>query len=267
MSWVPSKPRSTLTLTLTLALTSACSPKPADRDDLCADIGSIRACWTGAAARIVPRAVPKDTAPSAMGWRCIGAGTRASLRRARRDLGCVRLQRSEVRAATPAHARRRRMALLGQRWRDGVCGREPAAGSRPRVGGASEPASLARRAPSREVWNPQGSSRKTAGSAASAAARRRPSASASTSRRISRTATWTAGDAGRCTTVRCAACASAMPRDGRSPPRATRARPCVDGSRCVDSRCIPDRPAPACVLQTDCGSGRCRFGSCLAEGT
>jgi hypothetical protein len=43
--------------------------------------------------------------------------------------------------------------------------------------------------------------------------------------------------------------------------------PCVDGSRCADGWCVPERPAPACWLQTDCPGGRCRFGSCLEQGT
>jgi len=41
--------------------------------------------------------------------------------------------------------------------------------------------------------------------------------------------------------------------------------PCVDGSRCVDGWCVPERPAPACWRDEDCGAGRCRFGSCLME--
>jgi hypothetical protein len=44
------------------------------------------------------------------------------------------------------------------------------------------------------------------------------------------------------------------------------ARPCVDGSRCADGRCVPDRPAPACWLDGDCPGGRCRFGSCVGAG-
>ena len=44
-------------------------------------------------------------------------------------------------------------------------------------------------------------------------------------------------------------------------------QPCVDGSRCADGWCVPERPAPACWLQTDCPGGRCRFGSCLGQGT
>jgi len=43
-------------------------------------------------------------------------------------------------------------------------------------------------------------------------------------------------------------------------------RPCVDGSRCADGWCVPERPAPACWQQEDCPGGRCRFGSCLTEG-
>lgn len=43
-------------------------------------------------------------------------------------------------------------------------------------------------------------------------------------------------------------------------------RPCVDGAHCVASRCVPDRPAPSCWLDADCGGGSaCRFGSCSAE--
>jgi len=42
-------------------------------------------------------------------------------------------------------------------------------------------------------------------------------------------------------------------------------RPCVDGSRCADGWCVPERPAPACWREEDCGDGRCRFGSCLTR--
>jgi hypothetical protein len=44
-------------------------------------------------------------------------------------------------------------------------------------------------------------------------------------------------------------------------------RLCVDGSRCIDGWCIPERPAPSCRLDADCERGRCRFGSCLPEET
>jgi hypothetical protein len=41
--------------------------------------------------------------------------------------------------------------------------------------------------------------------------------------------------------------------------------PCVDGSRCTDGACVPERPAPACWRDEDCAGGRCRFGSCLTR--
>jgi hypothetical protein len=45
-----------------------------------------------------------------------------------------------------------------------------------------------------------------------------------------------------------------------------RGHPCIDGARCAEGRCLPERPAPACWWQEDCPGGRCRFGSCLGAG-
>jgi hypothetical protein len=39
-------------------------------------------------------------------------------------------------------------------------------------------------------------------------------------------------------------------------------RPCVDGSSCIVGRCVPPKPAPSCIFDTDCPNGGCRFGSC-----
>jgi hypothetical protein len=38
--------------------------------------------------------------------------------------------------------------------------------------------------------------------------------------------------------------------------------PCLDGVRCVENRCVPDRPEPSCVFDRDCATGVCRLGSC-----
>ncbi|MGH7436162.1 MAG: hypothetical protein ACRENE_10860 [Polyangiaceae bacterium] len=38
--------------------------------------------------------------------------------------------------------------------------------------------------------------------------------------------------------------------------------PCVLGAVCVQGRCLPPRPAADCSLDSDCGAGSCRFGSC-----
>jgi hypothetical protein len=37
---------------------------------------------------------------------------------------------------------------------------------------------------------------------------------------------------------------------------------CVAGMGCVDGRCAPDPPRPACWLDQDCGGARCLHGSC-----
>jgi hypothetical protein len=46
-----------------------------------------------------------------------------------------------------------------------------------------------------------------------------------------------------------------------------RARPCVDGARCVSGRCVPERPAPSCWLDSDCPGSACRFGTCRQGAT
>jgi hypothetical protein len=42
-----------------------------------------------------------------------------------------------------------------------------------------------------------------------------------------------------------------------------RERPCVDGARCVDGRCVADQGLPSCWLDEDCPHGACRFGACV----
>jgi hypothetical protein len=42
---------------------------------------------------------------------------------------------------------------------------------------------------------------------------------------------------------------------------------CADGLHCVEHRCLPTRPEPACWLDADCDKGTCRFGTCVEERT
>lgn len=44
------------------------------------------------------------------------------------------------------------------------------------------------------------------------------------------------------------------------------AHPCVDGSFCVARRCVPPAPSPSCVLDADCATSVCRFGTCWSGG-
>jgi hypothetical protein len=267
--WVPWKPRSTLTLTLTLTLTSACSPKAVDRDELCADIGSIRACWTGAAARIVQRSVPKDTAPSAMGWRCVGAGG------ARRCAARAATSPAFVCSGSMCEQRHPRMPDDGE-WRCSdsggatICaGGEPAAGVAPTTaGGAPEASELGSTSSIAGGLEPGQGSRSKDGWFCGQRRGTTPPERVC----VDFSPDFPDGnmDGWRCRTLYDGPVRRVCERDapGRTLTAACDAgRPCVDGSRCVDGRCIPDRPAPSCVLQADCASGRCRFGSCLTEGT
>jgi len=45
------------------------------------------------------------------------------------------------------------------------------------------------------------------------------------------------------------------------------AHPCLDGLRCVDRTCVPERPDPSCAFDADCPQGVCRFGTCRKEST
>jgi hypothetical protein len=44
-------------------------------------------------------------------------------------------------------------------------------------------------------------------------------------------------------------------------------RPCVDGAFCNEGRCTAPALTPACWLDSDCGAGTCRFGSCRKAGS
>jgi hypothetical protein len=46
-----------------------------------------------------------------------------------------------------------------------------------------------------------------------------------------------------------------------------RTHPCIDGARCVASRCVPVRPEPSCFIPADCDHGTCRFGTCTEDPT
>jgi hypothetical protein len=229
-------------LMLMLMLTCACSPKTAERDDLCADIGSIRACWTDAAARIVPRTVPKDTTPSALGWRCVGAGS------ARRCAARAVTSAAFVCSGSVCEQRHPRMPDDGE-WRcSDSGGATVCAGGEPAAGVAAATVDAA--------W--------LCGQRRGATPPERVCVDFSPDFPDGNMDGW------RCQTLDDGPVRRVCERDapGRTLTAACAAsRPCVDGSRCIDSRCIPGRPAPSCALQTDCATGRCRFGSCLADGT
>ena len=254
------------TLALVLAAT-ACTGARDERADACTDIGSIRACWTGAAASVVPRVVPKVAPPSDMGWRCVGGGVQRR---------CVaRALTSAAFACNGATCEQRhpRMPDDGE-WQctdsggATVCaGGEPAAGVAP-AAAASETGELRGAGSSAGGLEPsQGSMSKDPGWFCG----QRRGATPPERVCVDFSPDFPDGsmDGWRCRTLYDGPLRRVCDRD--APGRTLAApcdagQPCVDGSRCVTGRCVPDKPAPSCVLQTDCASGRCRFGSCLTEG-
>jgi hypothetical protein len=42
-------------------------------------------------------------------------------------------------------------------------------------------------------------------------------------------------------------------------------RDCPTGSACVAGACLPPRPSPGCFVDADCGSNQCLFGTCGAD--
>jgi hypothetical protein len=224
-------------------------PVPATEPSLpCADVGTLRACWTGArAAVLVPRLVPSRPASSPLGWRCSWPG-RARL--------CVD-RRADVPAftcvgdrCTQAHARR---PDDGEWTCVDAAGAEMCESAGRAAGVVPAPADLA--------WICD--ARRGAGQRDGASSPRVC---------VDLSPDFPDGDIAA---WRCRA------ENGPSPTRICErgsapgglgtacdaARPCVDGAICASGRCVPARPAPSCWLDDDCLGGACRFGTCRDEVT
>jgi hypothetical protein len=213
----------------------------------CADVETLRVCWRGADAHVVERAVPaRAGAPGApqspMGWRCIGAGS-----------GRRCASRAE---SAPA------FACAGDRCEqphprmpdDGEWQCADSAGATICTGG--ERAAGVAAAPVDSGW--------FCGARRGAEAGSRVCVDLSPDFPDGRPPGW------RCTTLHDGPARRVCTRDPDAHTLAEtcdRAHPCVDGSRCADGRCVPERPSPACWLESDCGGvGRCHFGSCSGGG-
>ena len=210
----------------------------------CADVETLRVCWDGGGARVVQRALPAASAAAApMGWRCVGSGaTRSCAARAASAPAFTC-------AGSRCEQRHPRMPDDGE-WQ---C--TDSAGATICMGGERAAGVAAATAPVETGWF--------------CGARGGPEPGA----RLCVDLSPDFPD-GRAPGWRCRTLYDGPPRRicERDPDAHTLAapcdarRPCVDGSRCADGWCVPERPAPACWLQADCPGGRCRFGSCLAGG-
>ncbi|HEY7374765.1 MAG TPA: hypothetical protein VIF57_21550 [Polyangia bacterium] len=209
----------------------------------CADVETLRVCWGGDGARVVRRPVPAapPAGASPMGWRCAGSG--AARRCALRDAGAPPFTCAGARC-TQRHPR---MPDDGE-WQ---CA--DSAGATVCLGG--ERAAGVAAAPADAGWF--------------CGARRGGPPGARVCVDLSPDFPDGHGRGWRCRTLYDGptrrVCDRAPDAHALADP-CDPAHPCVDGSRCADGRCVPDRPAPACWLDGDCPGGRCRFGSCLGGG-
>ena len=207
----------------------------------CADVEMLRVCWDGRQARVVKRPVPASAGSGAMGWRCVGSGAARSCAPRAASVPAF------VCSGDRCEQRHPRMPDDGE-WQ---CA--DSAGATVCMGG--ERAAGVAAAPADPGW--------FCGVRRGADPGARLCVDLSPDFPDGRASGW------RCRTLH-----DGPPRRicERDPDAHTLAEscdprhPCVDGSRCADGWCVPERPAPGCWLQSDCPGGRCRFGSCLGGG-
>lgn len=216
-----------------------------DGEGPCADVGAFRACWNveGRPA-LVDRTLPPSAPPTALGFRCTGQGSWRSCR-ARDDVGPF------VRRGDVFEQRHPRQPDDGQWQCSDDSGVTVCTGGEPASGVAPSPV-----APGWECGD-----------------RRRPSPSGAGARVcVDLSPDYPQGPV---LGWRCRWRYEPAPlRECRSEPDvhvvgdACDARsPCVLGAVCADGRCLPPQPAADCVLDSDCSSGACRFGSCARNPT
>ena len=238
----------TATTALALAIPSCRSPARApDGEGDCADVETLRVCWDSTGSpRVVKRPVPASAPAPAMGWRCVGGGaTRTCASRA---------------ASAPAFAcdgdrceqRHPRMPDAGEWQCTDSAGATVCMGGERAAGVAPAPAPSQ---PSDAGW--------FCGARRGGDPGSRVCVDLSPDFPDGRARGW------RCRTLYDGPARRVCERDAAAHTLAQACdpgHPCVDGSRCAEGWCVPERPAPGCWLQTDCPGGRCRFGSCLAGG-
>ena len=219
------------------------APGPLEREGDCADVETLRVCWDGGGPRVVKRPLPapSPTPASAMGWRCTGSGA-------------ARACASRVASAPPFVCRGESCWQLHPRMPDdGEWQCADSAGATVCTGG--ERAAGVAAAPADPGW--------FCGTRRGAEPGARVCVDLSPDFPDGRAKGW------RCHTIYEGPPLRICARDSAAHTLAESCdagHPCVDGSRCADGWCVPERPAPACWLPEDCPGGRCRFGSCLAGG-
>jgi hypothetical protein len=222
-------------------------PVPAnDRAEPCADLADLRVCWDEAKRScpegicVAPLPVPNERASSEIGWRCSGSGARRTCSDRQRRAGAF------VRQGDAWVQRHPRMPDDGE-WSCAEMGGAVV------CSGGDEPAGVPFNVAD-VAW--------FCGARANAEAERvcvdfAPDYPDGHAR------------AWRCRYANERGGARVCERDRNAHQLGddcSAALPCLDGVRCLKGRCVPDRPAPSCAFDRDCGSGVCRQGTCREIG-
>lgn len=215
-------------------------PVPTSEPSLpCADVGTLRACWSDALiATLVPRTVPARPASSALGWRCAWPGPArlcVDRRAGAPAFSCAGGRCTQSHARRPDDGEWTCVDTAGAE----VC--ESAGRAAGVVAAPPDPAWIcgARRGGTTRIcvdFSPDVPDGELAG--------------------------WRCHAENGPAPVRVC---ERGPSPGALGVACDGGRPCVDGALCASGRCVPARPAPSCWLDDDCPGGACRFGTCREE--
>lgn len=226
----------------------ACSNARArDATSSCADLTDLRVCWDEAKRAcpegicVAPLPLPRDPAPSALGWRCSGSGNERTCRDRQKGVGPF------AREGELWVQRHPRMPDDGE-WSCGEMGGAVV------CSGGDAPAGVAG-----NVFDVAwfcGLRRKTAGN-------ERVCVDFAPDFPDGHAHGWKC----RYASDRAGARVCERDPDGHQLGDAcSAAAPCLDGVRCIAGRCVPERPEPSCAFDRDCESGVCRLGTCREIG-
>jgi hypothetical protein len=229
---------------------------PADRGDVCLDVGETRACWGGDCAEqgcVVPRPLPDAPLPPS-GFRCRGQGAARVCEARARQAGAFACDGGtcvQHRARTPDNGEWECVDASGGVYCRNVVS---AAGV---ADGALDGAFVCG-VRERAVRGASDASEHAEGRAERICVDFSPDLPPDAGRFACRVS-YMAGVPERvCTRAAAARLGDACTASGD----------CPRGAACVTGRCIPPRPKPACWFDRDCGAQRvCRFGSCVAGPT
>jgi hypothetical protein len=258
LSWAGTT-RRRATFAIALALACACGPSgrrtrgqtlrvaSIDKTTSCADLATLRVCWDANERTcpfgicVEPLPLPGGPVPSPLGWRCSGMGSERTCVDRQKAVGAF------ARDGARWVQRHPRMPDDGEWTCSEMGGATVCSGGDAPAGVATNVADAA--------W--------FCGTRQGGAARERVCVDFAPDFPDANAHGWTCGYATEPSLVRVCERDPAAHDLGDA---CSGSEPCLDGVRCVERRCVPDRPEPSCVFDRDCARGVCRLGSCRESG-